>query len=161
MRAGKSSSQRSGLMPPVIPIADARAMSGGTTDIKYIDKTDNNANGSENFTPENQFLVLHSHISPKFRYMRVLIRLGAYAVNKRAPDRLIISASRTSSITSFFNASYPPTRSRTERRIRKNPPMPTAPLVFGLPMRKSTLNISSTQPQVGIITRSQKESASK
>ncbi len=100
-----NNSQRSTLPPAASPIADTRAMRGGTTDIKYIDKTLDRANGSENFIPQNQFLVLHSHISPKFRYMRVLSKFGACSVNKRAPERLIISASRTSSITSSFNAS--------------------------------------------------------
>src|SRR6266849_7289374 len=103
--AGMNNSQRSALTPATMPIADAKAMSSGTTDIKYIEKTHNNAKGSENFIPENQFLVLHSHISSKFRYMRVLSKFGAYPVNKRAPERLIISASRTSSITSSFKAS--------------------------------------------------------
>src|SRR5947208_470404 len=103
--AGMNNSQRSGFTSAAIPIADAKAMSGGTTDIKYMEQTPANAKGSENFIPENQFLVLHSHISPKFRYMRVRSKFGAYAVNKRAPERLIISASRTSSNTSSFNAS--------------------------------------------------------
>src|SRR6266487_3774863 len=83
----------------------ANAISGGPTDMKYIEKTHNNAKGSENFTPENQFLVLHSHISRKSRYMRVLSKFGACSVIKRAPERLIISARRTSSITSSFNVS--------------------------------------------------------
>src|SRR6266851_589900 len=82
--AGMNNSQRSGLMPAAIPIADAKAMSGGTTDIRYMEKTHDNAKGSENFIPENQFLLLHSHISPKFRYMRVLSRFGAHSVSKRA-----------------------------------------------------------------------------
>src|SRR6266540_3735907 len=103
--AGTNNDQRSALTPAAIPSADTSAMSGGPTDMKYIEKTHSNAKGSENFTPENQFLVLHSHISPKFRYMRVLSKFGAYSVNKRAPERLIISASRTSSSTSSFNAS--------------------------------------------------------
>src|SRR5678815_348135 len=101
--AGTNSNQRSA--PAAIPIADASAMSGGPTAMEYIEKTHNNAKGIENFMPENQFLVLHSHISPKFRYMRVLRKFGAYSVNKRAPTRLNISASRTSSITSSFNVS--------------------------------------------------------
>src|SRR4029453_1479488 len=102
--AGTSNNQRPALTPVAIPIAEASAISGGTTDIEYTETTHHKAKGSENFIPENQFLVLHSHISPKFRYMRVLSSLGAYSVNKRAPERLIISASRTSSITSSFNA---------------------------------------------------------
>src|SRR5260221_12586338 len=72
--------------PAAIPIADTSAISGGTTAIRYIEPTHNNAKGSENFTPENQFLVLHSHISAKFRYMRVLSRVGANSVSKRAPE---------------------------------------------------------------------------
>src|SRR5216683_8093489 len=103
--AGMNNSQRSALTPTAIPIADAKAMSGGTTDIKYMEKTHDNAKGSENFIPENQFLVLHSHISKKLRYMRVLSKFGACSVNRRAPERLIISASRTSYITSSFKAS--------------------------------------------------------
>src|SRR5437773_5518046 len=103
--AGINNSQRSALTPAAILIADAKAMSGGTTDIRYMEQTPDNARGSENFMPENQFLVLHSHISPKFRYMRVLSKLGACSVNKRAPKRLIISARRTSSSTSSRNAS--------------------------------------------------------
>ena len=64
--AAVNNSQRSAPTPAAIPIADARAIRGGTTDIKYIEQTHDNANDSENFTPENQFLVLHSHISLKF-----------------------------------------------------------------------------------------------
>jgi len=89
MVAGMSNSQ-SPLTRAVIPIADANAMSGGTTEIEYIVVTHNNAKDSENFIPENQFLVLHSHISRKFRYMRVRRRLRACSVNKRAPELLII-----------------------------------------------------------------------
>src|ERR1700687_2312273 len=128
--AEMNNSQRSELTPAAIPIADAKATSGGTTDTKYMEQTPDNAKDSENFIPENQFLVLHSHISPKFRYIRVLSKFGACSVSKRAPERLIISARRTSSSTSSFSASYPPTRSSAVRRIRKNPPKPTAPCVF-------------------------------
>ena len=103
--AGTNNDQRSALTPAAIPSADASAISGGPIDMECMEKTHNSAKDSENFIPENQFLVLHSHISRKFRYMRVLSRFGAYSVNKRAPERLIISASRTSSITSSFNAS--------------------------------------------------------
>src|SRR4030095_9861114 len=103
--AGINNSHRSALTPAAIPIADAKAINGGTTDIKYIETTHDNAKGSENLIPENQFLVLHSHISRKFLYMRVLSKFGAYSVNKRAPEPLIISASLTSSITSSFSAS--------------------------------------------------------
>src|SRR5260370_3236015 len=98
--AGMNNSQRSALTPAAIPSADARAMSGGPTDIKYIEQMHHNAKCSENFIPENQFLVLHSHISPKFRYMRVLRKLGAHSLIKHAPERLMIPAHRTSSNTS-------------------------------------------------------------
>src|SRR5260370_17534350 len=87
--AGMNNSQRSALTPTAIPIADARAMSGGPTDIRYMEKTHDNAKGSENFIPENQFLLLHSHISPKFRYMRLLTRFAPHSLSNRAPQRLI------------------------------------------------------------------------
>ena len=92
-------------MPDAIAIADTSAMSAGTTAPKYIDTTANNANGNEKLTPENQFLVLHSHISPNVRYMRVLINAGARSIKNRAFDRLILSANRASSITSSFKPS--------------------------------------------------------
>src|SRR6185503_6796824 len=92
-------------VPEAIAIAEARATSGGATANKYIETTQNSARGSEKFIPENQFLVLHSHISRNVRYMRVLINAGARSINKRAPDCLILSANRTSSITSSLKAS--------------------------------------------------------
>src|SRR5437867_10119288 len=100
-----SNRQKPVLKPVAIPIADAKQISGGTTAIRYIENTHDIAKGIENFMPENQFLVQHSHISPKFRYMRVLSRFGAYAVTNFPPERLITSARRTSSITSSLNAS--------------------------------------------------------
>src|SRR5688572_10184396 len=91
--------------PDAIATAAAKAMSGGATANKYIETTQKSARGSEKFMPENQFFVLHSHISRKVLYMRVLIIVGARSINKRAPDRFILSANRTSSITSSFNRS--------------------------------------------------------
>ena len=81
--AGTNNDQRSALTPAAIPSADVSAISGGPIDMECMEKTHNSAKDSENFIPENQFLVLHSHISRKFRYMRVLSRFGAYSVNKR------------------------------------------------------------------------------
>src|SRR5438105_1526545 len=81
--AGTNNDQRLLLKPSARPIADASATSGGTTDMRYIEQTPARAKGNENFMPENQFLVLHSHISPKFLYMRVLSKPGAYSVNRR------------------------------------------------------------------------------
>ena len=65
-----NNSQRFALAPATIPIADARAMSGVTTDIKYMDKTHDNAGAvstsplrtnSWYFTPTSrQLLMPHS-----------------------------------------------------------------------------------------------------
>src|SRR5688500_12968139 len=92
-------------VPDAIAITAAKAMSGGTTAPTYIEITLDSASESEKFMPENQFFVLHSHISRNVLYMRVLTIVGARSINKRAPDRLILSANRTSSITSSFNTS--------------------------------------------------------
>src|SRR5687767_4269980 len=92
-------------VPNMIASAAARAISGGATAPKYIDTTQSSARENEKFKPENQFFVLHSHISRNVRYMRVLIKVGARSINKWARERLILSANRTSSITSSFNRS--------------------------------------------------------
>src|ERR1700752_198367 len=104
--AGTSNSEKKfARTPRATAIAEPTAMSGGTTATPYIETTQNSANGSEKLTPENQFLVLHSHISANVLYMRVLISAGACSIDKRPPECLIRSASRASSITSSFNAS--------------------------------------------------------
>ena len=76
-KSGKNSDHKLWLAPAKSAIASARAMSGGATAPTYIDRTDDRARLTENFTPENQFFVLHSHISLKFLYMRVRTKRGA------------------------------------------------------------------------------------
>src|SRR5438874_11748567 len=71
---GKSSNHKLVVAPAAKTNAHARAIRGGATAQMYIDRTEMSARLMENFTPENQFFVLHSHISRKFVYMRVLTR---------------------------------------------------------------------------------------
>src|SRR5947209_9227056 len=103
-KSGKKSNQSRALAPAANATAKMRAMTGGATAPTYIERTAERARLTENFTPENQFFVLHSHISLKFLYMRVLTKWGAYSDAMRAPAPFSKSASRMSSITSFRSA---------------------------------------------------------
>src|SRR5437660_794431 len=102
-KSGKKSIQSRALAPAKSAIANKRAMSGGATAPTYMERTAESARATENFTPENQFFVLHSHISLKFLNMRVLTKRGAYSNANDAPVLLSLSASRMCFITSFRN----------------------------------------------------------